>query len=41
MAFGFSLYTRPLQVAWIIYFGLELGDLESEKLLEDGKVCCY
>ena len=41
MTFSFSVYTAYLQVTLVAYFRLELGTLEDEQLLEDGKVCCH
>ena len=41
MIFGFSLYTMPLQVSQIIYFGRRLGGLRDLGASEDSKVCYY
>ena len=38
MIFSFSLYTMPLLVIWVAYFGSELGDLQSREPLEDSKI---
>jgi len=40
MTFSFSLYTIPLQVVLVIYLRLRNRNLEDEKPLEGGKVCC-
>jgi len=41
MIFGFSIYAILLQVALVVYFRLELGTLEDEQPLEDGKMYHY
>jgi len=39
MTFGFSLYTMPLLVTQVVYFGIGLENLESRKSLEGNKIC--
>jgi len=41
MIFGLSLYIVSLLVTLVAYFGMELGNLVSEKTPEDSKVCYY
>jgi len=38
MIFGFRLYATLLLVILVVYFGIGLGNLGDEKLLEDGKM---
>jgi len=39
MTFGFSICAVSLQVALVIYFGLELGTLRGGQLLEGSEMC--
>ena len=41
MIFGFSLYTVPLLVVLVIYFGTGLEELSRWKLLEDDEICYH
>ena len=39
MTFGFSVCAVSLQVALVVYFGLELGTLRGRQLLKDSEMC--